>query len=288
MKEDLIINNYSKNQNILFYNAIGNLIEKHQNARPKLLVFDSGIGGLSVSKHLEKKFNYTDIIYIADNEFFPYGDKDRTILKGRVETLILQAIKVFKPIACIIACNTASTLISDDFIDNLNIPCMRVLPPIQEAFELSITKKVLLIATPNTINSNFVQINSSTIDYKDFTFHKLGVTKLVKLAEKKSRNEQIKIDDIKNILLEKLSLKEIEKIDVVILGCTHFPSIVSELNSVLFNVKHWVDPAYTIVNQLHEYLYGNLSILSKGKYLFCTSNLKDESFHTPYFNNGFQ
>ncbi len=281
-------NFFSEDEKIIFYNSLDKSILDHKNIRPKILVFDSGIGGLSVSKHLEEFFDYADIIYIADNEFFPYGGKDKKILTGRITKLIIQAINIFDPIGLVVACNTASTLLSDEFIRSLNIPCMRVLPPIQEAFDLSLTKNVLLIATPNTIESEYVKIESDKIVNKEYIFHKLGVAELVKLAEKKSRNELVTLEDITKVILKELSQEELAEVDVVILGCTHFPSLQEELKEILFNVKYWIDPAYNIVNQLHQILQRDLSISSKGKYLFYTSTLKDDSFHIPYFNNGFQ
>ncbi|WP_333668774.1 glutamate racemase [Acinetobacter guillouiae] len=275
-------NVFYNDDNIFFYNSAGMSISHHESSTPKILVFDSGVGGLSISKHLEAKFHNADIIYIADSEFFPYGNKDVLVLKDRVTKLIKQAIKVFKTIGFIVACNTASTLVSDDFINNLHIPCMRILPPIKEAFSLSKCKNVLLIATPNTIESQYVKNESNELNGSDYIFHKVGVAELVKFAEKKSRNEVVTVDDIHKLLLKDLSQAEIEKIDVVILGCTHFPSLQLELKNILSNVTHWVDPAFKIVNQLHENLYGKLSNPNKGKFVFCTSIMDDEHFHSAY------
>ncbi|TDB48924.1 hypothetical protein [Photorhabdus luminescens] len=135
--EDTII---LEKKNIEFYNSDGDSVEKINTDTPRILIFDSGVGGLSVSKYVENFFLGTDVVYIADNKFYPYGNKDRTLLLERIEDLLEQAVQVFKPIGLIIACNTASTLLSNSFIEKLKIPCIKVVPPILEAFQISSKK----------------------------------------------------------------------------------------------------------------------------------------------------
>ncbi|MCW7547804.1 glutamate racemase [Photorhabdus sp. APURE] len=274
-------------KSIVFYNANGDSIEKINTDAPRILIFDSGVGGLSVSKYIENFFLGTDVVYIADNKFYPYGNKDRTLLLERIEDLLEQAVQVFKPIGLIIACNTASTLLSNSFIEKLKMPCIKVLPPILEAFQISLKKNVLLIATPNTINSEYVNnICAKLIDDK-FIFKTLGLTELVKFSEMKSRGISLKTNDIESLILRSMTKEEVDNVDVVILGCTHFPNIKDELKYIFKNVKEWVDPAYDAVNSLYQAINQINSQKGIQKFLFLTEQSKVDNFTSPYTYSGF-
>ncbi|NRN29448.1 glutamate racemase [Photorhabdus heterorhabditis] len=274
-------------KNIEFYNANGDSIEKINTDSPRILIFDSGVGGLSVSKYIENFFLGTDVVYIADNKFYPYGNKDRTLLLERIEDLLEQAVQIFEPIGLIIACNTASTLLSNSFTEKLKMPCIKVLPPILEAFQISSKKNVLLIATPNTIDSEYVNnICAKLIDDK-FIFKKLGLTELVNFSEMKSRGISLETNDIESLILRSMTKEEVDNVDVVILGCTHFPNIKDELKYIFKNVKEWVDPAYDAVNSLYQAINQINSQNGIQKFLFLTEQSKVDNFTSPYEYSGF-
>ncbi|ERT11093.1 glutamate racemase [Photorhabdus temperata] len=274
-------------KNIAFFNANGNSVEKINLDAPRILIFDSGVGGLSVSKYIENFFLGTDVVYIADNKFYPYGNKDRTLLLERIEALLEQAVQVFKPIGLIIACNTASTLLSNSFIEKLKVPCIKVLPPILEAFQISLKKNVLLIATPNTINSEYVNNICEKLTDDKFIFKKLGLTELVNFSEMKSRGISLKTSEIESLILRSMTKVEVDNVDVVILGCTHFPNIKDELKYIFKNVKEWVDPAYDAVNSLYQAISQINSQKGIQKFLFLTEQSKADNFTSPYEYSGF-
>ncbi|TDB48923.1 aspartate/glutamate racemase family protein [Photorhabdus luminescens] len=144
-----------------------------------------------------------------------------------------------------------------------------------------------MIATPNTINSEYVNnICAKLIDDK-FIFRKLGLTELVNFSEMKSRGMPLKTNDIESLILRSMTKEDVDNVDVVILGCTHFPNIKDELKYIFKNVKEWVDPAYDAVNSLYRAIN---QISSQGgiqKFLFLTEQSKADNFTSPYAYNGF-
>ena len=78
--------------------------------RPKIAVFDSGVGGISIINHLQKTFPILDIVFLCDDVMFPYGAKQDSELLERVPSLVAQFVALEKPKLVVIACNTASTV----------------------------------------------------------------------------------------------------------------------------------------------------------------------------------
>lgn len=224
----------------------------------KVLIFDSGVGGLSVYKEIEAKLPQIDYYYIFDNAAYPYGELDHYTLITRVNKLVERYVANFAIDLVVIACNTASTIVLPTLRANLSIPVVGVVPAIKPASNLA-NKAVGLIATPATVTREY------TYDLiRDFSNSKpvelLGSTRLVDMAEEKLRGNPVSHQELAEVLLPMVG-----KVDVAVLGCTHFPLIKEEIQAVLSEQVLLVDSGEAIARRVQE-LLGLKSInINKGK-----------------------
>jgi glutamate racemase len=193
-----------------------------------ILVFDSGIGGLSVMSEIRKQLPQHDYCYLFDNARLPYGNlSEQELITGCVALITLHAQRLN---ACIVvvACNTASTLVLPHLRRLLTIPVVGVVPAIKPAAMLSTKKHIGLLATPGTVKRDYTQtlIQQFAGDCKVELF---GTSDLVLLAEQHVARQKIDMDKLHN-LLEPIKASEI---DVLVLGCTHFPMIAAEISDYL-------------------------------------------------------
>lgn len=194
--------------------------------KDNVLIFDSGVGGLSIYSQVRQYNPDCNYLYLFDNKYCPYGLKDETFLKERVFHLLDSFIKSYSIDLIVIACNTASTIVLDYLRERISIPVVGVVPAIKPAALLSKKKVIGLLATPGTVHREYTQelINRFA---KDVTVLKIGSTKLVELAEKKISKESVSISEVKEILTPWIEIEN--KPDVIILGCTHFSWLREEI-----------------------------------------------------------
>lgn len=199
------------------------------NNRHRVLIFDSGVGGLSISKEIKSQINNLSITYVADNRTYPYGTLSEQALIERIENLFPQLIERFQPEAIVIACNSASTLVLDHLRQLTPIPVIGVVPAIKPAAEQTQTQTIGLLATPGTVQRAYT---SRLIE--DFAPHctviRIGSHELVDLAEDKLRGKALNLEILVRVLGP---FCENKYLDSVVLGCTHFPFLRNEINDIL-------------------------------------------------------
>ena len=117
----------------------------------RALVFDSGVGGLTIADELRKAAPDWIVDYAADSGFFPYGVKTDDELRERLPRLCATLVDVAKPDVLVIACNTASTLSLDDIRARVNVPVVGTVPAIKPAAEQTRTGVIGILATPGTV-----------------------------------------------------------------------------------------------------------------------------------------
>src|SRR5262245_61950619 len=117
----------------------------------RVLVFDSGVGGLSVFDAIAGAGLAVELDYAADNAWLPYGLKSDAALKARVPWLLSALSAQWMPDAVVVACNTASTIALDEVRVALSIPVIGVVPPIKPAAATTKTGVIGLLATPATV-----------------------------------------------------------------------------------------------------------------------------------------
>jgi len=198
------------------------------NAARRVLVFDSGVGGLSVLDAIVASGHALELDYVADNAWLPYGLKSDAQLHARVPALLSALVAHWSPEIVVIACNTASTIALEQVRAALPVPVVGVVPPIKPAAALTKTGAIGLLATPATVRRAYTDalIEQFAPDKRVVRF---GSTALVEAAEQKLRGEKPAQSAITEAIEGLFGATDGADIDVVALACTHFPLLAEEL-----------------------------------------------------------
>lgn len=244
-------------------------------ANPTVLVFDSGVGGLSVYREIREKLPEAHYIYVFDNEAFPYGEKPQEFIIDRVVRIVSAIAEKHELAAIVIACNTASTVslpaLREKFTD---IPIIGVVPAIKPAAKLTCNGVVGLLATRATVKRPYTHelIERFATDCK---VHSLGSAELVELAERKLHGEAVSLDELRKILTPWLKMKEPP--DTVVLGCTHFPLLADELLSVLPDGTRIIDSGAAIARRTAWLVVNQAKIKGSNEISFAYCLKEDEN-----------
>lgn len=210
--------------------------------KPAILLYDSGIGGLTIYDEVRKAVPNAHYLYCFDNALFPYSEKSEA-------ELIEQAVKIVQKIAekqpldlVVVACNTASTVVLPALRAKFPFPIVGTVPAIKPAAAISKTKTIGLLATVGTIKRPYVEDLIQKYA-ADCLVEKIGQTKIVELAEEKLLNGRVDL----NALADCVAIwQNHPTLDTVILGCTHFPFLKEELKQILPKVDFFVDSGEAI------------------------------------------
>ena len=153
-----------------------------------LLIFDSGVGGLSVLAEIRALLPNAPIVYAADSAGFPYGTKSAAEIAARVPALLGRLAERYDPALIVIACNTASTIALDAVRAALDLPIVGTVPAIKPAAELSRTRAIGVLGTDATIVQPYVDRLAAEFA-ADCMVIRHGSAELVELAEAKLRGE---------------------------------------------------------------------------------------------------
>lgn len=215
-------------------------------ARPTVLVFDSGVGGLSVYNEIRQLLPDLHYIYAFDNEAFPYGEKPQDFIVERV-VQIVSAVQQRHPLAAVvIACNTASTISLPTLRERFTFPVIGVVPAVKPAAKLTRNGIVGVLATRATVQRSYTHELIARFA-TDCQILLLGSAELVELAEAKLQGDNVSLLALQKILHPWLKLPEPP--DTVVLGCTHFPLLAEELQLVLPNGTRLVDSGAAIARR---------------------------------------
>lgn len=197
------------------------------NAVKSVLIFDSGVGGLSVYREIAMALPKQHVIYAFDNEAFPYGELNDDVLIHRVCNMVSAICAEYDVALVVIACNTASTIVLTPLRARIPISVVGVVPAIKPAALLSKTKKIGLLATPATIQRDYIyQLIKAFAP--DCEVKMLSSTELVEMGEAKLRGFSINKDQLFHLLYPLIN-----QVDCVVLGCTHFPLLKTEIEAIL-------------------------------------------------------
>lgn len=215
-------------------------------AHPTILVFDSGVGGLSVYEEIRQLLPDLHYLYAFDNVAFPYGEKSEEFIVERVLSIV-EAVSRRYPLALVvIACNSASTVTLPALRERFDFPVVGVVPAIKPAARLTRNGIVGLLATRGTVRRSYTHELVARFASECKT-EMLGSAELVELAEAKLQGLPVSLDDIRRILQPWLRMKEPP--DTVVLGCTHFPLLNEELQQVLPEGTRLVDSGAAIARR---------------------------------------
>ncbi|KCZ55698.1 glutamate racemase [Hyphomonas beringensis] len=217
-------------------------------ARGRVLVFDSGVGGLTVAEEIRALGPALGIHYSADSGFFPYGDKSDDALRERLPKVARRLVEHVRPDVFVIACNTASTLALPDVRAVLDIPVVGTVPAIKPAAQLTRTGTVGLLATPGTIRRAYTAELIDTFA-KDIQVIMHGSIELVKLAEAHARGEDLAIEAFAAAQAPLFEAPGGDKIDTIVLACTHFPLVRAQLVASAPQPVSYIDSGAAIARQ---------------------------------------
>jgi glutamate racemase len=213
-----------------------------------LLVFDSGVGGLSVLDEIRSALPQAPVVYVADNGGFPYGTKTETEIAARVPALLGRLAERFRPRLIVIACNTASTIALASVRAALDLPIVGTVPAIKPAAEQSETRVIGVLGTNATVRQPYVD-DLSTRFASDCLVLRHGSAALVELAEASLRGEATPDHAYADALAGLLDQEGGSRMDIVVLACTHFPLIADRLAAVAPRPLRFVDGAKGIARR---------------------------------------
>lgn len=195
-----------------------------------LLFFDSGVGGLSVLAATRKLLPNAPIVYAADSAGYPYGTKSEAEIASRVPALLGRLVERYRPRLVVIACNTASTIALAHVRSALDVPVVGTVPAIKPAALLSRTRAIGVLGTEATIRQPYVDRLAAEFA-SDCLVLRHGSAELVDLAEAKLRGEPTRPAAYARILDGLIGQPGGDRIDTVVLACTHFPLVEPELKA---------------------------------------------------------
>jgi glutamate racemase len=198
-------------------------------SRP-LLVFDSGVGGLSVVGAIRQLLPAAPIVYVADSAGYPYGTKPAAVIEARVPALLGRLAERYDPELIVIACNTASTIALDTVRAALDLPIVGTVPAIKPAAALSKTRVIGVLGTNATVVQPYVD-RLAAEHAADCRVVRHGSAELVDLAEAKLRGQATDPRRYAAILGAMLARPGGDEVDTIVLACTHFPLVEEELGA---------------------------------------------------------
>lgn len=207
-------------------------------------VFDSGLGGLSVLKHLKQNLLNQSFQYVADSGNAPYGDKSESYIRQR-SIEISNFLANNQVSAVVVACNTATAAAIQSIRDSLTIPVVAVEPGLKPAALQTKTGKVGVLATASTLKSQQYKNLASRFS-KNVTFYEQAAYGLVEMIEAG------KLEDTStyNLVREYLQPMIEKGVDSVVLGCTHYPFLLKVFRDIAGTEINIVDTGGAISDQL--------------------------------------
>jgi glutamate racemase len=220
-----------------------------------VLLFDSGVGGLTVLAELRKLLPDMPVIYAADSAGLPYGTKTEAEIAARVSGLLGVLSERYRPRLATIACNTASTIALGMVRDVLRIPIVGTVPAIKPAAEMTKTGVIGLLGTPATIRQRYVD-NLESEFAAGKRLIRFPAPGLVAAAEAKLRGDPVDYKEIGHAVAGLRGQPGGEDIDTVVLACTHFPLLNDELQEVLGPDVKLIDGAAGIARRIATLVEG--------------------------------
>lgn len=196
----------------------------------RVLMLDSGVGGLSVLDDVRAALPAIDIVYVADNAGFPYGTKTEMEVATRVCALLGRLTERLAPDLIVIACNTASTIALAHARAVLDVPLVGTVPAIKPAAAQSRSRVIGVLGTLATVRQPYVA-RLSADHAGDCTVLLHGSARLVELAEAQLRGQPVTAADVAPELAGLMAQPGGDRLDVVALACTHFPLLLPQLRS---------------------------------------------------------
>jgi glutamate racemase len=221
-------------------------------APSKILMFDSGLGGLTVYREVAAARPDADFVYVADDAAFPYGALAEDALVARVVGLFGELIPAHCPDLAVIPCNTASTIVLPALRERFAVPFVGTVPAIKPACAASVTRRVSVLGTEATVAReytrglirNFAQGCQVTL---------VGSKHLASYAEAELAGAPASDADIRAELAP-CFVDDGKRTDTIVLACTHYPLLLDRLIQLAPWPVNYIDPAPAIARRVVDLL----------------------------------
>ena len=218
---------------------------------PTLLVFDSGLGGLTVYQEIARARPDARLVYVADDAFFPYAAHGEAELVARVVELMGGLIAAHQPDLAVIACNTASTLVLPQLRARFKVPFVGTVPAIKPACAASLSNRVSVLGTQATIAREYTRaLIRDFAKGTDVTL--VGSARLASFAEAELRGEPVEDAAIARELAPCFVEAGGRRTDTLVLACTHYPLLIDRLTRLAPWPVTFIDPAPAIARRVIE------------------------------------
>ncbi|SFU87288.1 glutamate racemase [Methylobacterium sp. 174MFSha1.1] len=222
---------------------------------PVVLVFDSGLGGLTVLAEVRRARPDARVVYAADDAAFPYGGLAEPVLVARVLTVMERLIAAHAPDLVVVACNTASTLVLPALRQRFDIPFVGTVPPIKPAAAATRSGLVSVLATPGTVRRDYTRELIDTYA-AGCRVTLVGATGLAALTETALSGLPVSDADLWAEIGPCFVEGEAGRTDVVVLACTHYPLLLARYQAIAPWPVTWIDPAPAIARRMTQLIGG--------------------------------
>jgi glutamate racemase len=221
-----------------------------------VLIFDSGLGGLSVLRELRPRMPGRRMIYMADDAAFPYGAWAEAELTAHIRALFHRLLAEWRPRLVLIACNTASTLVLGQLrADHPALPFVGTVPAIKPAAERTASGLISVLATPGTVRRAYTaELIRSHAAHADVRL--VGSARLAGIAEAALRGQAVSDADILDEIRPCFVEEGVRRTDIVVLACTHYPFLANRFRKLAPWPVDWLDPAEAIAVRAASLLTG--------------------------------
>jgi len=214
-----------------------------------ILVFDSGIGGLTVLREARVLMPERGFVYVADDAAFPYGSWEEGALQERILSLFEKLLAEHRPEICVIACNTAFTLAGAALREKFpDMTFVGTVPAIKPAAERTRSGLVSVLATPGTVKRAYTRDLIQSFATQCHV-RLVGSENLARMAESYIRGEAISDDAVLAEIAPCVVEKDGKKTDIVVLACPHSPFMANLFRRLAPWPVDWLDPAEAIARQ---------------------------------------
>lgn len=216
----------------------------------RILIFDSGVGALTIARELQRTATSLELVIAMDSGGFPYGAWAEGDLQNHICTLATQLIERYQPDMFVVACNTLSTTALPALRQLTDIPVVGVVPAIKPAAAISKSRVIGLLATPGTVRRAYT--DELIRDFAaDCDVLRVGSTDLVAAVEALYRHGEDDAGAWRTAIESFSELPRADEMDTIVLACTHFPLVLDKLRAhAPPSVQHWVDSAEAIARRV--------------------------------------
>jgi glutamate racemase len=222
---------------------------------PTILIFDSGLGGLTVHSEIARVRPDAQFVYVIDDALFPYGRLASDALVSRVVATMDHLIPRIEPDLVVIACNTASTLVMPALRARFAMPFVGTVPAIKSAAKLTKTNVFSVLATPGTVRRDYthdliIQFAASS------RVTLVGSEDLARLGETHMCGNAVADADILAEIAPAFVDHDGKRTDTIVLACTHYPLLLERFRALAPWPVNWIDPAPAIARRVVQLIGG--------------------------------